>query len=340
MLLVSLVFGQQPLAQGLTFAIFERYVDALRQQAGIPGLALAIVRDGQLVDDWMRGYGVANVTGAVAVNPDTPFAVADISQTIAATLVLRYCIDRGEAELDDQVRRWSPDFPELSTTFAQLLSHNRADGYHFERGRYRYLTAAAAECGDRPYPRLVYDDIMTGLAMTYAVPGGDVRVSGSDLRFMFPIPIIREFAERLDRMAVPYRVDSSRRATPFDYKVPTLDASNGFVASVRDIASFEAALDGDSLLSSRIRDLAWQPRFGGPMGYGWFVQQVSGRKVVWHFGLEPNAFSSLVIKVPAEGLTLILLANSDGLTGPFRRDLESGDIRVSPFAKIFLSLLG
>jgi hypothetical protein len=76
------------------------------------------------------------------------------------------------------------------------------------------------------------------------------------------------------------------------------------------------------------------------MGYGWFVQQVSGRKVVWHFGLEPNAFSSLVIKVPAEGLTLILLANSDGLTGPFRRDLESGDVTVSPFAKIFFSLLG
>ena len=60
------------------------------------------------------------------------------------------------------------------------------------------------------------------------------------------------------------------------------------------------------------------------MGYGWFVQQpCNGKKVVWHFGLEPNAFSSLVVKVPSDGLTLILLANSDGLTAPFRRELES-----------------
>jgi CubicO group peptidase (beta-lactamase class C family) len=313
----------------------------LRQQAGIPGLALAIVRNGRLVDEWVKGYGLATLATADPVLADTPFAIADLSQTIAATLVLRYCIDRGEAELGDQVRRWSPLFPEAATTFAQLLSHNGSGGYHFERSRYKWLTAAAEECGDQPYPRLVYDDIMTRLAMTSPVPGGDVRPgSGSVVRLIFPIPTIREFNSTLDRMATPYRVDSSRRASPSNYQVPTLDASNGFVASVRDIASFEAALDGESLLSSRMREQAWQPRFGGPMGYGWFVQQAYGKKIVWHFGLEPNAFSSLVIKVPNEGLTLILLANSDALTAPFRRDLESGDVTVSPFAKIFLSLLG
>lgn len=339
-LVLSLFFGHQPAAQGLTFALFERYVDALRQQAGIPGLALAIVRDGRVVNDWLKGYGVANVAGAAPVTDLTPFAIADLSQTIAATLILRHCIDRGEAELSDQVRRWSPGFPEAATTFAQLLSHNRADGYRFDRNRYAWLTAAAEECSDQLYPRLVYDDIMTGLAMTSPVPGGDVRTNGSQVRLMFPIPTIREFMSTLDRMAIPYRVDSSRRATPSDYQVPKLDASNGFIGSVRDIANFEAALDGTFLVTRTTRELAWQRRFGGPMGYGWFVQQVNGKKVVWHFGLEPNAFSSLVIKVPNDGLTLILLANSDGLTAPFRRELENGDVTVSPFAKIFFSLLG
>jgi hypothetical protein len=75
------------------------------------------------------------------------------------------------------------------------------------------------------------------------------------------------------------------------------------------------------------------------MGYGWFVSRVGNKRVVWHFGLEPSAYSSLVIKVPDDRLTLILLANSDGLTAPFERQLENGDIMASPFAKIFFSLL-
>jgi hypothetical protein len=37
---------------------------------------------------------------------------------------------------------------------------------------------------------------------------------------------------------------------------------------------------------------------------------------------------------------LILLANSDALTAPFERQLEDGDVMVSPFARIFFSLLG
>jgi hypothetical protein len=46
----------------------------------------------------------------------------------------------------------------------------------------------------------------------------------------------------------------------------------------------------------------------------------------------------MIIKLPDHGLTLILLANSDGLTAPF--PLANGDVTVSPFAKIFFSLLG
>jgi CubicO group peptidase (beta-lactamase class C family) len=339
-LLVSLFFGQQPAAQGLTFALFARYVEALRQQAGIPGLAVSIVRNGQIVDEWQRGFGVARVEGAVPVTPDTPFSLGDVSQTIAATLVLRHCIDRGEAELDDQVRRWSPSFPEANTTFAQLLAHNGTGGYRYIRNRYQWLTAAAEECGDRPYARLVDEDIAQQLGMINTVPGGDVAERGSDVRKIFPVPMLTRFEGILQQIAVPYRLEGTRRVISADYRVPRLDASSGLVASVRDLASFEAALDTTRLLQRETRAQAWVARGGGPMGYGWFVQDVSGKKAVWRFGLERNAYSSLVIKVPGDGLTLILLANSDALTAPFERQLEDGDVTVSPFARIFFSLLG
>ena len=59
-------------------------------------------------------------------------------------------------------------------------------------------------------------------------------------------------------------------------------------------------------------------------------------RVVWRFGLIPNAYSSLVVKLPARHLTFIVLANSDGLSNPFQ--LASGDVTRSLFAMLFLRL--
>jgi hypothetical protein len=57
---------------------------------------------------------------------------------------------------------------------------------------------------------------------------------------------------------------------------------------------------------------------------------------VWQFGVVRDAYSALYIKVPARNLTLILLANSDGLAAPY--NLSNGDVTVSLFAQTFLKL--
>ena len=58
---------------------------------------------------------------------------------------------------------------------------------------------------------------------------------------------------------------------------------------------------------------------------------------MWHFGYAPGAGSALWIKLPARSTTLILLANSDGLSAQF--SLQDGNVTTSPFARLFLSLL-
>jgi hypothetical protein len=44
----------------------------------------------------------------------------------------------------------------------------------------------------------------------------------------------------------------------------------------------------------------------------------------------------MILTAPFRGLTLILLANSAGLARPF--SLASGDVTVSPFARLFLEI--
>ena len=71
-----------------------------------------------------------------------------------------------------------------------------------------------------------------------------------------------------------------------------------------------------------------------PYGLGWFTQTTDAGGTVWHYGLWPT-FSSLILKVPARGVTLILLANSDGLSARF--PLADGDVMASPFARAFVA---
>jgi CubicO group peptidase (beta-lactamase class C family) len=338
-LLAVLFFGQQPTAQSLTFDLFERYLGALREQVGIPGLAAAIVRNGDI--PWEQGFGMADLSQSIRVTPTTPFPLNDLSHTVAAALVLQQCIDSGRADLDDQLQRWSPGFNDRNTTFRQVLSHNGPAGYSYEANRDRFagLTGAIEECAGRPYPVAMVQEVLDRFVMEYSVPGGDVDVNETPIRLLFPTPKLNIYRSILRAKAVPYRVDNNRRATPSEYRVPYTNSLNGLVASVHDMARFDLALDAGTLASRRTLDEhAWQRQLGSPMGLGWFVQRVNGNKVVWHFGKAPGAYSSLLIKLPDQRMTLILLANSDGLTAPF--PLASGDIMVSPFARIFFALLG
>jgi hypothetical protein len=67
------------------------------------------------------------------------------------------------------------------------------------------------------------------------------------------------------------------------------------------------------------------------------IQDSDDHRLVWHNSDAPGAHSSMLFKVPAADHTLILLANSDGASGPF--DLTKGDVLASPVARSFLQWL-
>jgi CubicO group peptidase (beta-lactamase class C family) len=107
-----------------------------------------------------------------------------------------------------------------------------------------------------------------------------------------------------------------------------------------DLARFDIALTQGRLLSPAFREQMWTPGRTPsgdvlPYGLGWFVADVAGRRLVWHTGLWEGRYSALYVKVPADRLTLILLANSEGLQWENR--LDEAAIERSPFARAFLA---
>lgn len=323
--------------------VLETYLESLRQQVGIPGMSAALVRDGSIV--WERGYGFQNVASRIPATPDTPYLVGNFSETVASVLLLQ-CVEQGRFDLDDPVRRYGVELPP-EVTARQLLSHTSLESpgatFLYSPERYAQLTGLMEWCAPQPYRKSVAHRVLNRLAMRASVPGTDLEDPELPLpEGLFDPADLERYRAVLERTAVPYKVDSRGRAERTLLPPVTMTASGGLVSTVRDLARFDAALDQMVMLTEDTTNTAWHPapdRRGAasPMGLGWFVQSHRNKRVVWHFGHVPNAYSSLVLKLPEDNLTLILLANSDGLSGPF--SLEAGDVTKSVFATLFLRLV-
>jgi len=332
--LLAVVSAQQGIRaqQSLAFSLFARYLEPLRVQAGIPGLAAAIVQDGRIV--WEGQFGYANVEQLVPVRHDTPFPVADLSQTFGATLLMQR-VERGDLQVEDRMQRWTTLLPEPGATVREVLSHTSTGSYRYDPERFSALTPVIEYYAREPYRLTLVHEVFDRLAMFDSVPGLDLDSPPPFVQDLFEASDLERYQALLRRMALPYRVDSRGRAVRSEFASRPIDASTGIVTTAGDLVKFDAALDDGVLLdSSLLAYMQGGPVNGGPSGLGWFVQGYNGERLVWHFGSAPNAYSSLILKVPSRGLTLILLANSDGLSEPFA--LRQGDVTASLFARLFL----
>ena len=354
--LLAVLIVARPIAQQPAFnryevlSVLEVYLESLRQQSGIPGLSAAIVPDGSIL--WERGFGYQVVSRRIVATPDTPYLVGDLSGTLAAVLLLQ-CVEQRRLELDQPVRRYGVTSLPDDVTMRQLLSHTSTEGpggaFAYNPERFSQTTQLMEYCAPQPYRKSVAHRLLNRLAMIDSVPGTDLQDPDLELpEGMFPASDLERYRRVLDRLAVSYRVDNKGRAERTLLSMQPITATGGLVTTVRDLARFESAIVpvvdsqvATSLLVQETLDVAWNParnRSGAPtpMGVGWFVQSHRGQKVVWHFGNIPNAYSALVVRLPAYDLTFILLANSDRLAGPYQ--LQQGDVTKSLFGALFLRL--
>ncbi|MCL4845855.1 MAG: beta-lactamase family protein [Acidobacteria bacterium] len=329
-------------AQDFVVARFEQYMEALRQQTGIPGLAAAIVHDGAIV--WEKGFGFADVDRGVPAMPDTLFHVGGLTQSFSSVLALQ-CVEMGRIRLTDPIQPFGVTVPEAGAAVGHILTHTSegAPGvaFRYSLERIAALTPVVDSCLGR-YREILAENILERLAMFDSVPGQDLALGLAAVPpDMFNEGMVARYVGALQRLAVPYRVDARGRASASAYPEAGINAAIGLVSTVRDLARFDAGLDQAVLLRPETLTVAWANPLGLdgqrlPHGLGWFVQTYNGTTLVWQYGHLPDAGSALVIKVPARRLTLVLLANSDGLAAPFQ--LSRGDVTTSLFAQVFLRL--
>lgn len=306
----------------------EDFVATELPASGAPGLAYAVVTDGQVAD--VRGHGVVEQGTDTAVTADTPFVIGSISKSFTALAVMQQ-VEAGRVDLDTRIGEYLDEFagqPAGDATLRQLLSHT--SGYSTMQGN---STHADGEGGDDELAQRV-----EGLATTapahpagerwdysnanYLILGRLVEVASGE---SFQDYVTTHILEPV-RMAHSFVADGETHEgvavghTPwFGTKRPVEDGptgggmapAGGIVASAGDMALYlQMMMNGeDDLVTADTKALMMQPAgaVSPAYGFGWNVDVAGG--TVWHDGTTPGV-ETLATMIPGEQSAAVVLVNA------------------------------
>lgn len=325
----------------------DRYVEQALADWGVPGVAVSIVRNGEVV--LSRGYGVRDPDGRAPMTGETIFPIASMSKAFTS-FGAGLLVDEGRMSFDAPVVTYLPglalDDPAATQglTLRDMLSHRsgmpRHDGvwYHNEAITREQLLARMPHL-DFSQPlraRFQYNNIMfvlSGLAVE--------RVAREEWERFTERRIFRALGmERT--MFSPQRAAADRNHTkgrevlngrqvtvPLFRNTPILNPAGGVYSTADDLANWMLVhLSGGELRGRRMIQAATladihrthmpigasvrDPEFV-PIGYGlgWFTDIYRGRPMVEHGGNLPGV-STLVALLPAERLGVTVLVNHGG----------------------------
>lgn len=310
----------------------DAYLRAELEKRKVPGVSMAVVRDGKAV--LARGYGLANVEHGVPAKPETVFQLASVTKqfTAAAALLLA---DDGKLSLDDPISKHLPDLPAAwsGVTVRHLLNHT--SGIKSYTSLPGFFKNARRDYSREELIGLVRDlplEFQPGEKWAYNNTGYFLlgmlieRVSGKSYGEFLEERIFRPLGMTSTRVneqlaVIPHRADGYsleagklRRA---EFVSPTQPYSAGaLVSTVEDLAKWDAALYIDRPLKASLREEMWTATKltgGGTAGYGygWAVGEANGHKMIEHGGGIPG-FSTQITRFPSQRLTVIVLTNLEG----------------------------
>ncbi|HEX4119442.1 MAG TPA: serine hydrolase domain-containing protein [Verrucomicrobiae bacterium] len=306
--------------------------DLVRDQMNrhpIPGLALEIIQNGKPTKT--AAYGLANLEWRTPATPQTVFEIGSMTKQFTAAGILLLAQD-GKLSVDDKISRYLKDIPETwrDITIRHLLTHTSGlknytvlNGFELTR----HLTQAQfiRKLGAEPL------NFAPGDSWSYCNSGFNLlgfiieNVSGQDYwqfmrqRIFDPLQM-SSTTNRDPRGIIPFRAsgyetDSAGHYINRDYDLTDIFSAGAIVSTVEDLAKWNASLDAKTLLTAASEQAMWTPVHlnNGTVhqyGFGWFLDPLKGRPNIGHSG-STSGFSASLQRFPADGLTIIVLTNSN-----------------------------
>jgi len=298
-------------------------VNAELKRQSVPGMSVAVVREGKIVK--AEGYGLANAELNVRATPQTVYQIGSVSkQFIAAGIMM--LVQDGRMSLDDKASKYLAATPTAwqAITVRHLLTHTAGivneppafDPFKLQSDADLVKSAYSAPLLFEPGADWTYSN--TGyfaLAEIIRVVSGEPWDAFLQKRLFQPLAMTATRTTTMEM--VPNRAGGYAPANgKMSNAAPILPVrpSGAFLSTVLDLAKWDAALSAGSLLSTATLNQTWTPvRLNGggtsAYGFGWQVDAVAGHKRVHHSGTMPG-FRATIQRYLDDKLTVIVLANA------------------------------
>jgi CubicO group peptidase (beta-lactamase class C family) len=330
-----------------------RQLDAYTTQAvkdwGAVGLAIAVVKDGQLV--FAKGYGVRELGKPEAVDTSTLFAIGSTTKAMTAASI-GMLVDEGKIRWDDPVTNYLPGFQlhdpwaTRELTIRDLLTH-RAGLPNIDFLWYGTSNTTAeilrrvrfVDLAYSPRSSFIYQNVM------YAAAGQVIgAVSGlpwdefvrtrifTPLHMGRTVPLLAR-AATAPNVARPHDLVDDTMRVITNASVDAVASAGSVWSSVADMSKWmrfildSARVDGRALLKpatfaellkpqTMVTPAEFYPtaRLTHPhwttYGLGWFQQDYNGRAVSFHTG-SIDGMVAIIGLIPDERLGVYVLANAD-----------------------------
>lgn len=280
------------------------------------------------------GYGWADRRTARPNTPNTTFQIASVSKQVTAAAIL-LLQEQGALSVHDPLSCWLPECAAewQSITVHHLLTHTSGIGHWKDFPQlnlYQPLARADLLAIFQQMPL----KFVPGTAWAYSSPGyvllahlvelltGEPYAQFIQRRVLNPLSMTQSSvgtrSSSLNQQAVGYA--GKREQPSFDLDTVSIGAGDVW-ATAGDLGRWNQALlaPGRLLTAASLTAMftshasvpdAYSEMSDVSYGYGWFLAEISGHHACAHPG-DNSGFGALNLLVPAEALTIILLANDE-----------------------------
>lgn len=304
----------------------DEFIRAEMERQKIPGVSLAVVKDGKPLI--VKGYGLSNVEHQVPVKPETVFQSGSVGKQFTAMAIM-LLVDDGKIKLDDKIGTYLGEVPEswANITVRQLLSHTGGMTDYPREFDFRkdytedeiLKLAKGIPVAFKPGEKWQYSNL--GYVTLGIIIG---RVAGKfygeflQERIFKPLGMttarVLNEADIIPNRAMGYRL-SQGQLKHQEWVSPTINttADGSLYLTALDMIKWEDALASGKLIKKASYDEMWKPiklNHGEthPYGFGWALRDVNGKRVIEHGGAW-QGFKSYIARYTASPLTVIVFAN-------------------------------
>ncbi len=306
----------------------DHLVRRTMDEARIPGVAVAVVRRGEVV--LSKGYGVANLETGTPVTAETMFQSGSLGKQFTSAGVLAL-VEDGRIGLDTSVRIYIPEAPESwqTITVRHLLTHSSGipdytgENFDYETDYTEIDLVRMASELELEFPagsRWNYSN--TGYVMLGVILG---RVTGDnyweflrerifDPAGMTTIRVNTENDIVLNRARGYLPVEGGWRHAGYVAPTTNTTADGSMLLNLHDLIAWNEAVRNRRVLQSESWDIILSPMTltSGrtyPYGFGWFLDEVGGQIIHQHGGAW-QGFVTQFTRFTGDDLAVIVLANA------------------------------